>query len=113
MNKSIPDTRCFLVTGLYKRGKKQLFKLARRYVPSIRKKVREQCTAITQNFEKDFLNRVGEIPFLVHLPETGLDDKIILDIIKSHVELGKIKDNVFIFEYCVPIESNCLFYVLR
>ncbi|EZA59345.1 Sphingosine-1-phosphate lyase [Ooceraea biroi] len=73
---------------LYKRGKKQLFKLARRYVPSIRKKVQEQCISITQSFEKEFIGRIGEVPFLVQLPDTGLSDELIMDVIKTHVEMN-------------------------
>jgi hypothetical protein len=78
-------------TGLHKRGKKQLYKLARNYIPSIREKVEEQCKTMIHSFENIFLKRVQQVPFLVELPEVGYDDTTILDAIQTHVNMGKTK----------------------
>ncbi|KAH0945447.1 hypothetical protein HN011_001122 [Eciton burchellii] len=74
--------------SLHKRGKKQLYKLARNYIPSIREKVEEQCKTMIHSFENIFLKRVQQVPFLVELPEVGYDDTTILDAIQTHVNMG-------------------------
>ncbi|XP_067209894.1 sphingosine-1-phosphate lyase-like isoform X2 [Linepithema humile] len=73
--------------SLVKRGKKQLFKLAR-YVPYIRNKIDKELNDVNEIFEKDVLQRLKEIPFIVHLPENGLKDKRILDLVNQSVYLG-------------------------
>jgi len=52
---------------------------------------------MTQSFENIFLKRVREVPFLVELPETGYNDTTILEVIRTHVDMGKSKDDFIRF----------------
>lgn len=80
---------CVCYTGLVKRAKTQLFKLIR-YIPSIRDKINKELININETFEKDVVKRLKETPFIVHLPENGLSDEKILDLVTQSVYLGKI-----------------------
>lgn len=72
-----------------KRGKKQLFKLAR-YIPSINDKINKELTSINETFERDALHRLKKIPFVVNLPKEGLNDVELLNKVQQYVHLGKI-----------------------
>lgn len=77
------------VAGLLERGKKQLFKLAR-YIPSIRDKINEELVNINETFEKDVVHRLKEASFIVYLPQKGLSNEEILNLVKQFVHLGKL-----------------------
>lgn len=59
------------------------------------------------------MDRVGEVPFLVELPSVGLADELIIDVIKTHVELGKIQTraNLPICFRRSNLSSHVLFFI--
>lgn len=73
---------------IVERGKKLLFKLAR-YIPSVRDRINNELINVKDTFEKDVLCRLKETPFIVHLPENGLSDEKIIDLVRQFVNLGK------------------------
>ncbi|XP_053976803.1 sphingosine-1-phosphate lyase [Hylaeus volcanicus] len=73
--------------SLIQRGKKQLFSL-RNYIPAIRDKINEELNNINASFEKEALQRLQEVPFIVKLPNDGMEPDEILKIVKKCVQLG-------------------------
>ena len=77
----------FLFSGLVERVKKKCFKLAR-YIPSIRVKIDSELSKINDSFEKEALNRVKSIPFIVKLPKEGFSHDDVLKFVHECVQLG-------------------------
>lgn len=74
--------------GLTERAKKKLFNLMH-FIPAIRNKIDQELDNINQIFEKETLQRLKKVPFVVKLPEKGLKPKEVLERVKQCVQLGK------------------------
>nr|XP_003704170.1 PREDICTED: sphingosine-1-phosphate lyase [Megachile rotundata]XP_012142599.1 PREDICTED: sphingosine-1-phosphate lyase [Megachile rotundata]XP_012142600.1 PREDICTED: sphingosine-1-phosphate lyase [Megachile rotundata] len=73
--------------SLLERAKKKIFSL-RYYIPTIRERIDQELNNINQTFEQQVVERMGTIPFVVKLPDKGLDPKNILDKVTECVQLG-------------------------
>ncbi|KAG7190951.1 hypothetical protein KM043_007002 [Ampulex compressa] len=72
------------------RRKKQLFKLLR-YIPSIRDKINKELNTINDTFEKEAVQRLKDVPFIIELPKEGLNHDEILQKVEQCVHLGDYK----------------------
>lgn len=77
---------CFI--GLIQRGKRQFFNL-RNYIPSIRDRINRELNNINSSFEKDALQRLQNIPFVVKLPDDGMEPDEILKQVQQSIQLGR------------------------
>lgn len=59
------------------------------FIPAIRNKIDQELDNINQIFEKETLQRLKKIPFVVKLPEKGLKPEEVLERVKQCVQLGK------------------------
>lgn len=73
--------------SLTERAKKKLFNLMH-FIPAIRNKIDQELDNINQIFEKETLQRLKKVPFVVKLPEKGLKPKEVLERVKQCVQLG-------------------------
>lgn len=82
---------CFLA-GLAERTKKQVFQL-RNYIPAIRNKINQELDSINQTFTNETIERMKEVPYVLKLPEDGVEPTKILENVKQYVQLGKRERN--------------------
>ncbi|XP_078053141.1 sphingosine-1-phosphate lyase [Augochlora pura] len=73
--------------SLKERGKKKLFSL-RNYIPCIRDRVNEELNNINLSFEKEAVQRMKDVPFIIKLPDNGLKSQEILEKVKESIQLG-------------------------
>ncbi|XP_076165683.1 sphingosine-1-phosphate lyase [Ptiloglossa arizonensis] len=73
--------------SLIQRGKRQFFNL-RNYIPSIRDRINRELNNINSSFEKDALQRLQNIPFVVKLPDDGMEPDEILKQVQQSIQLG-------------------------
>lgn len=59
------------------------------FIPAIRNKIDQELDNINQIFEKETLQRLKNVSFVVKLPEKGLKPEEILERVKQYVQLGK------------------------
>ncbi|XP_076241348.1 sphingosine-1-phosphate lyase [Calliopsis andreniformis] len=74
--------------SLIERGKKQIFRL-RNYIPAIRDRVNKELDEINATFQRDALERMKDVPFVVRLPNNGLEPNEVLEKVKQCVQLGE------------------------
>lgn len=76
------------LTGVYERGKRQVFRLVK-LVPSVKEKLEKELASMSKSFENDIIQRLKEDPFVTKLPEIGLSPDQVLNKVKEYTELGK------------------------
>ncbi|XP_067011036.1 sphingosine-1-phosphate lyase [Anabrus simplex] len=76
--------------SLVSRGKKAIFKLARR-IPAIANKINMEMEKINQEFEDDVIARCQGKPFITELPKTGRTHDEILKEVEQNLTLGEYK----------------------
>lgn len=76
---------CF--SGIIERGKKKIFSL-KNYIPAIRDRVKKELDEIDATFANDALQRMKDVPFIVRLPNNGLESDQVLERVKQYVQLG-------------------------
>ena len=77
----------FQEESLIERGKKQFFNLMN-HIPCVREKVNKELRAIDSTFAKEALERMKTVPFILRLPNDGLESGEIVERVKECVELG-------------------------
>ncbi|XP_051156641.1 sphingosine-1-phosphate lyase [Leptopilina boulardi] len=73
--------------SLVERAKKKGLKLAR-YIPSVREKIDRELNKVGTDFQKDAVDRVKDVPYIVNLPTKGLSSEDILKLVEQHIQLG-------------------------
>lgn len=73
--------------SLANRMKKKGLQLIR-LVPSIRNRIDKELFELNEGFEKDAMERLKNIPFIVNLPKEGLSSERILKLVEESVKLG-------------------------
>ncbi|XP_076296065.1 sphingosine-1-phosphate lyase [Lasioglossum baleicum] len=77
----------FQAESLTERGKKKLFSL-KNYIPCIREKINQELNNINISFEKEAVQRMKHVPFIIKLPDNGLNSEEILEKVKQSIRLG-------------------------
>ncbi|XP_076677403.1 sphingosine-1-phosphate lyase [Andrena cerasifolii] len=77
----------FQEESLVERGKKQFFTLLN-HIPAIRDRVNKELRDIDSTFAKEALERMKTVPFILRLPNDGLESSEIVERVKECVELG-------------------------
>lgn len=73
--------------SIIERGKKKIFSL-KNYIPAIRDRVKKELDEIDATFANDALQRMKDVPFIVRLPNNGLESDQVLERVKQYVQLG-------------------------
>ncbi|XP_066582338.1 sphingosine-1-phosphate lyase isoform X2 [Prorops nasuta] len=73
--------------SIFERGMKQIYKLAR-YIPSMRDKINQGLSNVSEGFKKDALKRLQNTPFIIELPKEGLSPDEVIQKVTVAVDLG-------------------------
>lgn len=73
--------------SLVERAKKQMFSLMN-YIPAIKNKIDQELNNINETFKEEVLQRMKDVPFIVELPDGGMEPKEIIEKVKQCIQLG-------------------------
>jgi len=76
-----------LFLGLYVRGKRKFFKLAK-LLPPVRRMVEEEMSKAKNDFEGDIKKSNQHLTYSVRLPEKGMTKEQILGLVDDHLKTG-------------------------
>lgn len=87
------------------------------FIPAIRNKIDQELDNINQIFEKETLQRLKKVPFVVKLPEKGLKPKEVLEKVKQCVQLGKsnkrIEQNISLDKINIYVYIIYIYIIIR
>lgn len=63
------------------------------HIPAVRDRINKELKDIDSTFAKEALERMKTVPFILKLPNDGLESNEILERVKECVELGKGSDD--------------------
>ncbi|XP_046811332.1 sphingosine-1-phosphate lyase [Lucilia cuprina] len=78
---------CYLLSGIWVRGKRQFFRYLKR-VPAVRRKIESELAKATTDFENDISKSCEKLTYSLRLPEDGLSKEEILKLVDEHLKLG-------------------------
>ena len=95
-----------ILTGIYERGKKTVFKLVQR-IPSVRHQIDKEISNIEQTFEDQMVSRMQDIDFITNLPERSMASEEILKNVIKYMKLGKRIQSQFSTEKNLKLYTLC------
>lgn len=76
--------------GLVTRGKKTVFKLARK-IPVISQRIEHEMKKINETFEQEVINRNQGNPYITTLPKEGKSHQDIIQQVEQYLSFGKCR----------------------
>lgn len=73
---------------LWKRTKKHVFRMARKYVPMVRDKVNAELEKVNKDFETDIMKHGNIVGYITELPADGMKNVDILKKVDDYLALG-------------------------
>jgi len=73
---------------LVTRGKKTIFKLARK-IPAISRRIEREMKKISEGFEQEVIHRNQGNPYITTLPEKGKHHNEIIQQVEQYLSFGK------------------------
>jgi sphinganine-1-phosphate aldolase len=73
---------------LVTRGKKTIFKLARK-IPAISRRVEREMKKVSEGFEQEVIHRNQGNPYITTLPEKGKHHNEIIQQVEQYLSFGK------------------------
>lgn len=70
------------------RGKKTIFKLARK-IPAISRRIEREMKQISEGFEQEVIHRNEGNPYITKLPEKGIHHNEIIQQVEQYLSFGK------------------------
>jgi sphinganine-1-phosphate aldolase len=77
---------------LVNRGKKTVFKLARK-IPAISQRIEREMNKINETFEQEVIHRNQGNPYIMTLPKEGKDHHHIIQQVEQYLSFGKLVDS--------------------
>jgi hypothetical protein len=93
-------TQFIYVLGLVTRGKKTVFKLARK-IPVISQRIEHEMKKINDTFEQEVIHRNQGNPYITTLPKQGKRHQDIIQQVEQYLSFGKYKERV------MYVRGNC------